>query len=361
MSDKTPKLFQPFKLRDLTLGNRIVVAPMCQYSGNNGMATDWHLMHVGNLAQSGAGLIIMEMTNIEARGRISPYCLGLWNDQQEAALKRVVDFCKSNSTTAMGLQIAHAGRKASHSPPWDGGLPLSDNQGGWPAVAPSAIALSESHPAPGALTSGEIEGLIEAFAHSAERAGRIGYDTIELHAAHGYLLHQFLSPLSNRREDEYGGSLENRMRFTLQAFKAMREVWPADKPMGVRISATDWQSGGWDIEQSLALSKALQQLGCDYMDISSGGLLLSAKIDIKPGYQVPFAERIKMEIDIPVMAVGLITQAQQAEDILQQDRADMVALARGMLYNPRWPWHAAAELDYDFPLPNQYKRCQPTR
>jgi 2,4-dienoyl-CoA reductase-like NADH-dependent reductase (Old Yellow Enzyme family) len=359
MNQSAPLLFQPYKLRELTLPNRIVVSPMCQYSADEGRAGDWHLMHVGNLAMSGAGLLIMEMTNVQACGRISPGCMGLWNDQQQAALQHVVEFCKTHSDVAMGIQIAHAGRKASHAAPWLGGQPIAVADGGWQTVAPSAIALSPEHALPHALSISEIEALIDDFAAATRRAERAGFDAVEVHGAHGYLLHQFLSPLSNQRDDDYGGSLQNRMRFALAVFDAMRAEWPAHKPMGMRLSATDWLPGGWDLEQTLVLARELQQRDCDWIDVSAGGLDPSAKFEIYPGYQVPFAERVKQEIGISTMAVGLITQAQQAEAILQNGQADLIALARGLLYDPRWPWHAAAELGVELSYPNQYQRCQP--
>ena len=361
MNHDHPLLFSPLQLRELTLSNRIVVSPMCQYSASQGVAGDWHLMHVGNLSLSAAGMLIMEMTSVEPRGRISPYCLGLWNDEQEGALKRVVDFCKTNGKSAMAIQLAHAGRKGSKSPPWLGDRPVPINEGGWQTVAPSALPFSADDPVPQALSKTEIEDLIGQFADATRRAERIGYDAIELHGAHGYLLHQFLSPLSNHRDDEYGGSLQNRMRLVLDIFQAMRAQWPVDKPLGVRLSATDWLPGGWDLEQTLALCQQLKTLGCDWIDVSSGGLDPGARIEMKPGYQVPFAEQVKHQTKLATMAVGLITEARQAEDILQNGQADLVALARGMLYNPRWPWHAAEQLGVELAYPNQYLRCQPKK
>jgi 2,4-dienoyl-CoA reductase-like NADH-dependent reductase (Old Yellow Enzyme family) len=362
MSKETiPNLFTPLQMRELQLQNRIIVSPMCQYSAINGVANDWHLMHIGNLSQSGAGMIIMEATAIEARGRISPYCLGIWTNEQTASLKRVVDFCKQHSNVTVALQIGHAGRKGSAAPPWQGGKPLDVADGGWQNVAPSAIPFNPGYLIPEELKKAAIQDMVNAFGEAAHRADKAGFDAIELHAAHGYLLHQFLSPLSNHREDEYGGSLENRMRLTLQAFQQMRAAWPSHKPLGVRLSATDWVKGGWSVEESIILSKELEQLGCDWIDVSSGGLVMDAKIEIKPGYQVPFAEQIKSQTTVPVMAVGLITEADQAEQIIAQNQADMVALARGFLFNPRWPWHAAEKLGYEIVYPNQYKRCKPTQ
>jgi 2,4-dienoyl-CoA reductase-like NADH-dependent reductase (Old Yellow Enzyme family) len=355
----TPLLFQPLSLRGLQLANRIVVSPMCQYSANDGHVSDWHLMHVGNLALSGAGLLIMEMTSIEARGRISPHCLGLWQDSQVEALKPVLDFCRRHSDVALAVQIAHAGRKASCAPPWQGGGQLTTEQGGWQAVAPSAVSFADDQIPPRALGRDEIKQLIDDFAAATRRAGMAGYDAIELHGAHGYLLHQFLSPLSNRREDEYGGDLDNRMRLVLEVFDACRAEWPASKPLGIRLSATDWLPGGWDLDQTLKLAQKLVERGCDWIDVSSAGLSPKADIQVGPGYQVPFAEAVRQTTGITTMAVGLITGAQQAEQILQNGQADLVALARGLLYNPRWPWHAAAELGVELPYPNQYQRCNP--
>jgi 2,4-dienoyl-CoA reductase-like NADH-dependent reductase (Old Yellow Enzyme family) len=355
----TPRLFQPLALRDLRLNNRIVVSPMCQYSGEDGHAGDWHLMHVGNLALSGAGLLIMEMTSVESRGRISPYCLGLWQDSQVESLKPVLDFCRRHSDTAMAVQIAHAGRKASCAPPWQGGGQLTPDQGGWQTVAPSAVSFADGQLPPRALELDEVRQLVDDFAAATRRAAQAGYDAVELHGAHGYLLHQFLSPLSNWREDAYGGDLDNRMRLVLEVFDACRAEWPSHKPLGIRLSATDWMPGGWDLEQTLVLAQKLTDRGCDWIDVSSAGLSPEAKIKIGPGYQVPFAEAVRKATGVTTMAVGLITGAQQAEQILQNGQADLVALARGLLYNPRWPWHAAAELGFDLPFPDQYQRCNP--
>ncbi|MGB0723407.1 MAG: NADH:flavin oxidoreductase/NADH oxidase [Gammaproteobacteria bacterium] len=363
MTETRPLLFEPLQLRGLTLPNRIVVSPMCQYAAVDGRAQDWHLMHVGNLAVSGTGLLIMEMTNVEPIGRITPGCMGLWDDATETALKRVVDFCKGHSPTPMAVQLAHAGRKGSTTPPWAGRQPIPESGGGWRAVAPSAVPIMEGLPTPRALSRGEIQAIVEKFADSTRRAERIGYDAIELHGAHGYLLHQFLSPLSNRREDDYGGSLENRMRLTLEVFDAVRGEWPDDKPLGIRLSATDWMDGGWDIEQTVTLCKALAARGCDWIDVSSSGLAPQAQVPIGPGYQVPFAERIKQETGITTMSVGMITEPQQAEDILQAGQADLIAMARGLLYDPRWAWHAAEQLAPDtgglVAYPDQYLRCRP--
>lgn len=355
----TSKLFTPIALRECTLANRIVVSPMCQYSAREGCATDWHLMHLGQFALSGVGLLIVEMTNVEARGRISPYCMGLYGEDNERALGRVIDFCRQVGRAKLGVQLAHAGRKASTRPPWQGREPLAPEAGGWQPVAPSAIALTPGSPVPKALTRAELAALVRAFVAAAERAERIGFDCIELHSAHGYLLHEFLSPISNRREDEYGGSRENRMRFPLEVFSAVRAVWPAAKPLGVRLSAVDWIEGGWTLEDTIAYVKALQSRGCDWIDASSGGITPTERIAVGPGYQVPFAERIRAETGITTLAIGMITQARQAEEIIASGKADLVALARGMLYDPRWAWHAAAELGAEAWYPNQYLRCRP--
>jgi 2,4-dienoyl-CoA reductase-like NADH-dependent reductase (Old Yellow Enzyme family) len=353
------KLFTPIELRGLCLDNRIVVSPMCQYSADNGNAGDWHLMHLGQFSVSGAGLLMVEMTNVEARGRISPYCLGLYDNDNERALARVVAFCRRYGDIKIGVQLAHAGRKASTLPPWRGRKPLLPGESGWQTVSASAIAASDRSPPPTALTRDEIARLIDAFAAATHRAHRIGFDAIELHGAHGYLLHQFLSPLSNQREDDYGGSLENRMRFPLAVFDAVRAAWPHDKPVGIRVSAIDWVEGGWRMEDTVAFGHALAKRGCDWIDVSSGGLVAGENITVGPGYQVPFAEQVRKQTGLTTMAVGMITEPRQAEAIISSGQADMVALARGMLYDPRWAWHAAAELGAEVAYPNQYQRCRP--
>ncbi len=353
-------LFSPARLNGLDLPNRIVVSPMCQYSAEDGSASDWHMMHLGMLSNSGAGLLIIEATGVEPAGRITPGCLGLYSDENEQALKRVVDACRKYGSAKIGIQLGHAGRKASTNPPWQGtppGGPLKE--GAWQTKAPSAIPFNEGWHVPKALTSQEIEELIEAFAAAARRADRIGLDLIELHGAHGYLINEFLSPLTNKREDEWGGSLENRMRFPLEVFKAVRAVWPQSKPLGIRISAVEWVDGGWTIEDSIELAKRLKDLGCDYIDVSSGGNDPNARIPIGPGYQVPFAEQIKKAVGIPVMTVGMITEAQQAESIIAEGKADFVAIARAFLDNPHWAWHAAYKLGAEPMLPNQYLRVGP--
>ncbi len=352
-------LFSPTSIGNVSLANRIVIAPMCEYSAEEGRATDWHMIHLGHLALSGAALLFTEATAVEADGRISPGDLGLWSDETEAALGRVVAAVRRYSPIKLGIQLGHAGRKASSDAPWNGGQLVPESAGGWQGWAPSAVPHNAHEPAPHALDAAGLERVRNAFVDSARRALRLGFDAIELHAAHGYLLHQFLSPLSNRRTDAYGGSLENRMRFPLEVFQALREITPQSVALGVRVSATDWVDGGWDLEQTLVFAQALKDRGCEFIDVSSGGVSSQQKIPVGPNYQVPFADEIKRKIGMPTITVGLITEAQQAEDILQQGKADMIALARGMLYDPRWPWHAAAQLGGQVDAPRQYWRSQP--
>lgn len=343
----------------LRLTNRIVIAPMCQYSAVDGQATDWHLMHLGQLALSGAGLLIIEATAVEPEGRITPADLGLWSDATEQALARVLKAVRAYSSIPVAIQLAHAGRKASSHVPWEGGQLISIEQGGWRPVAPSALPHLAAEAAPLALDDAGLERVLKAFVASAERAHRLGLDAIEIHMAHGYLLHQFLSPLANHRTDAYGGTLEQRLRFPLAVFEAMRAAVPASLPVGVRLSATDWVEGGWDIEQSVVLGHALRERGCSFLHVSSGGVSPQQQIPLGPNYQVALAQRLRAETSLPTIAVGLITEAQQAEAIVREGQADMVALARGMLYNPRWPWHAAAELGAQVSAPPQYWRSQP--
>ena len=353
------QLFTPYALGPLTLPNRIVIAPMCQYSAEDGNATDWHLMHLGQMATSGAGLLLLEATAVEAIGRISAQDLGLWNDDNEAALARVLKALRRYSAMPIGIQISHAGRKASTPVPWVGGRAIAPEQGGWQVVAPSALPFNPDDHVPEALDEAGIARITDAFVATAKRAERLGLQVIELHAAHGYLMHQFLSPLSNQRSDAYGGSLENRMRFVLQVFDAVRAALPASIPMGVRVSATDWVDGGWDGAQTVVLSQALLSRGCAYVHVSTGGLSPLQNIPLGPDYQVPFAEQVRSATGVPTIAVGLITEPQQAEAILTSGKADLIALARGMLYDPRWPWHAAAELGAQIDAPPQYWRSQP--
>ncbi len=352
-------LFSPFVLRGLTLRNRIAVSPMCQYSAENGRAQGWHVIHLGSLALSGAAILFLEATAVEANGRISPADLGLWDDATESALKAVLAEVRKHSRIAIGIQLAHAGRKSSTRVPWEGGgqIPVAD--GGWVTDAPSAIAHNVSEELPRALDRAGMDRIRSAFVQSAQRAVRLGIDAIELHAAHGYLLHQFLSPIANHRTDSYGGTLENRMRFPLEVFDAVRAAVPSRTPVGVRVSATDWVEGGWDLEQTIAFASELKQRGVDWIDASSGGVSPLQKIALGPGYQVPFARAIKEATGVHTIAVGLINDPRQAEEIVNSGAADMVALARAMLYDPRWPWHAAAELGATVEAPPQYWRAQP--
>jgi len=352
-------LFSPIKLRGLSLPNRIMVAPMCQYSADDGVATDWHFTHINSLALSGAAMFCIEATAVEAIGRITPGCLGLWNDACEAALEPIVASVRRHSTTALAMQLAHAGRKASSQRPWEGGQLLPIAQGGWQPEGPSAVAHKDSEPPPLALDELGLARIRDAFVTAARRAMRLGLDALELHCAHGYLLHQFLSPISNRRSDRNGGSLENRMRFPLEVFEAIREVVPAETPVGVKVSATDWVEGGWDLAQTIAFARELKRRGLDWIDVSSGGVSPQQKIPLGPGYQVPLAEAIRSATGLTTMAVGLITQPRQAEEIIASGKADMVALARGMLYDPRWGWHAAAELGGHVAAPPAYWRAMP--
>jgi 2,4-dienoyl-CoA reductase-like NADH-dependent reductase (Old Yellow Enzyme family) len=354
------KLFSPITLGNLALDNRIIVSPMCQYSAEQGAASDWHQIHLGHLALSGAGLLFIEATAVAAEGRISPGDLGLWSDQNEAALARVLDAVRRYSPIPIAIQLAHAGRKASTRLPWEGGQNIAPGVGdGWQTLAPSALPFAANDAPPLALDEAGLQRVRGNFMAAAQRAHRLGIDVIELHAAHGYLLHQFLSPLSNVRADRYGGSLENRMRFPLEVFEAIRGAVPAGKPVGVRISATDWVAGGWDIQQSVVFATELQRRGCSFIDVSSGGLSPLQQIPLEPGYQVPFAERIRRETGLATIAVGLITEPEQAETIIASGQADMVALARAMLYDPRWPWHAAAKLGAQVVAPRQYLRAPP--
>jgi NADPH2 dehydrogenase len=353
-------LFSPITLRGVRLANRIMVAPMCQYSSRDGEANDWHFTHINSLALSGAAMFCIEATAVEAIGRITPGCLGLWNDATEAALAPILASVRKHSTANIAIQLAHAGRKASSHVPWDGGQQIPVSQGGWQAEAPSALPHKEGEAPSRALDAAGLQRIRDAFVATAHRAERLGIDALELHCAHGYLLHQFLSPIANRRDDEYGGTLENRMRYPLEVFDAVRAAFPADKPVGVKVSASDWAEGGWDVEQTIAFVNALKTRGVDWVDVSSGGISPLQKIPLGPGYQVPFAESIKQATGVTTMAVGLITEARQAEEIIASGKADMVALARGMLYDPRWGWHAAAELGGEVAAPPQYWRSQPS-
>lgn len=352
-----PALFSQLQIRDITLRNRIAVSPMCQYSCEDGFATDWHLIHLGSRAAGGAGLVMAEATGVEAIGRISPGDLGIYTDAHIEPLARIAAFVKKQGAVA-GIQIAHAGRKASCRVPWDqAGKAIPISEGGWQTVAPSAIPFHPTDPVPHALNRAGIESVIKSFAAAAGRALQAGFDVLELHSAHGYLLHEFLSPLSNHRTDEYGGTLENRMRLVLQVAEAVRKVWPQRLPLFVRISATDWKEGGWDIDQSVQLAAELKKRDVDLIDCSSGNLVPDAKIPFGPGFQVPFAERIRKETGILTGAVGMITDPQQAEEVLQTGRADIVLLAREFLRDPYWPLHAAKALGVTPLPPVQYARA----
>ncbi len=354
------KLFTPFQVGKLELANRIVIAPMCQYSAENGCMTDWHTIHLGQLALSGAALLTIEATAVVPEGRISYADVGLYSDETEAAMKRVLDSVRRWSDMPIAIQLAHAGRKASTDLPWKGGKQIApDHSNGWQTEAPSAVAHSAGENSPTALTKERMAQLREAFAESARRSARLGIDAVQIHAAHGYLLHQFLSPLSNRRDDEYGGSLENRMRFPLEVFDAVRAAFPAEKTVTVRVSGTDWAEGGWSIEETVEFAKALEARGCTAIHVSSGGLTPAQRIPVGPSYQVPLARAVKQATKMPVIAVGLITDFVQAEAILATGDADLIALARAILYDPRWPWHAAAHFGASVKAPNQYLRSQP--
>ncbi len=352
-------LFSPFTLRGVTLPNRIVISPMCQYSAERGEATDWHMIHLGHLALSGAGLLCIEATAVEPDGRITHGDLGLWDDATEAALKPVLAAIRKHSPVRVAMQLSHAGRKASSNVPWQGGQLVSVADGGWLPHAPSAVPHKDGETPPLALDAAGLKRIRDAFAAAAKRAARLGIDAIEVHAAHGYLLHQFLSPLANQRTDEYGGSLENRMRFPLEIFEIVRAAFPEDRPVGVRVSATDWVEGGWELDDTIAFAHELKRRGCDWIDVSSGGVSPLQKIPLSPGYQVPFAQAVKRAVGMPTIAVGLINEPAHAHRLIEAGDADFVAMARAMLYDPRWPWHAAAELGAQVTAPPQYWRSQP--
>lgn len=353
-------LFAPFTLRDLALANRIVVSPMCQYSAVEGCATDWHLAHWTQLLQSNAALAFVEATAVTAPGRITPGCLGLYDDDCEVALARKLAAARALAPAiAVGIQLAHAGRKGSRTPPWDGGGALAAGHGAWQTLAPSAIPQQAGDPPPRAMTEDDLATVRAAFVAAAQRARRLGFDAVELHFAHGYLLNEFLSPLANRRDDRYGGAFEGRIRFPLEVFAAVRDAWPGGRPLGVRISATDWVDGGWTLEDSIALASRLRAMGCDFIDVSSGGISPRQVVPVGPGYQVPLARAVRAAASMPTIAVGMITDAAQAETIVAAGDADLVALARGMLWDPRWPWHAASALGATVHAPRQYLRAAP--
>ncbi|HJY78267.1 MAG TPA: NADH:flavin oxidoreductase/NADH oxidase [Burkholderiales bacterium] len=349
------KLFTPITLGGVTLPNRIVVSPMCQYSADDGSMNDWHFVHLGHLAYSGAGLLMVEATHVTREGRITHGCTGLYSDHNEASIKKVIEVCRGVSKSPIGIQIGHAGRKASTQVPWEGREALGPRESPWPTVAPSALPFSETWHTPRELTRTEIVALVDAFVQSAQRARRIGFDVLELHSAHGYLLHQFLSPLSNRRSDEYG---RERTRFPLEVARAVRETWPREKALGARISANDWADGGLGPDDAVAYARELERVGFDYVCVSSGGLVSHAKLNVGPGYQLPFAERVKKNSNIKVRTVGMIADPVQAEAAVAEGKADMVAMARAFLDNPRWVWHAAERFDVKLDYPPQYARAR---
>jgi NADPH2 dehydrogenase len=352
-------LFSPIRLAGLELTNRIVVSPMCQYSADDGVASDWHLAHLGMLANSGAALLVVEMTDVERRGRISHGCLGLYSDACEVALARVVAHCRRFGNAKLAIQLAHAGRKGSAQRPWEGGAPLGADADPWLTIAPSAIPFGAAWPSPREMSLADIAAVCDAFVAAARRAVRIGFDAIELHGAHGYLIHGFLSPISNRRTDDYGGSPQARMRFPLEVVAAVRAVVPRHVPLGMRITGSDWSDQGLTPADAAAFASALKSGGLDYVDVSSGGINADARPDLRPGYNVGFAEEVRRQSGIATRTVGLIANAKQADAIVAEGRADMVALARAMLDNPHWVWHAADLLGADVPRPPQYQRAAP--
>jgi 2,4-dienoyl-CoA reductase-like NADH-dependent reductase (Old Yellow Enzyme family) len=354
----TAPLFSPLKLRSVEFANRIGVSPMCQYSSNDGFANDWHLVHLGARAQGGAGLVMIEATGVVPEGRITPDDMGIYKDEHVPGLSRIAEFIHSQGAVA-GIQLAHAGRKASTTPPSIGDEKLAPADGGWEPVAPSAIAFAPHYPMPRALDKAGIDAIVDAFRRAARRARKAGFDLVEIHGAHGYLLHEFLSPLANQRTDEYGGVFENRIRLILRVTEAVRAEWPDHLPLFVRISTTDWAEGGWTVDESVELAKRLKDLGADLIDCSSGGMVAHAKIPVAPGYQVEFADRIRREAGIATAAVGMITEPHQANGIVERGEADIVLLAREMLRDPYWPVHAAATLGEAASWPLQYLRAAP--
>ena len=353
-----PHLFEPFPLRSLTFANRVIVSPMCQYSSADGFANDWHFVHLGSRAVGGAALVFTEATAVSPEGRISPQDLGIWDDGHVAGLAHVVRFIHAQRTLA-GIQIAHAGRKGSTARPWDGGRAVAKADGGWEPVGPANVAFSGTYPAPRALSVADIAAIVRQFRDAARRALDAGFDVVEVHGAHGYLIGEFLSPLVNTRTDEYGGSFDHRIRLCLEVVDAVRGVWPDRLPVFVRISTTDWKDGGWDLDQSVELARRLHARGVDLLDCSSGGTVHDAKVTLGPGYQVPFAERIRREAGNPTGAVGLITDAAQADAIIRNGRADCVLIARELLRDPYFPLRAARELGHQVPWPAQYLRSAP--
>jgi 2,4-dienoyl-CoA reductase-like NADH-dependent reductase (Old Yellow Enzyme family) len=361
MPQSTPAkgLFDELTIRDVRLANRIAVSPMCQYSCEDGLATNWHLVHLGSRAVGGAALVIAEATAVLPEARISPQDLGIWSEAHIEPLARIAQFIHSQGSVA-GIQIAHAGRKASTARPWDGAGKLTEQEGGWnDIVAPSAVAFAPNYPMPAAVTVERIASIVDAFGKAAQRALDAGFRVLEIHSAHGYFLHEFLSPLSNHRSDQYGGSFENRTRIVREVVNRVRQYWPERLPLLIRISATDWVEGGWNTDQAVELARSLRTLGVDLVDCSSGGNIADAKIPMAPGYQVPFAERIRRDAGILTGAVGMITEAQQADDIIRRGQADIILLAREMLRDPYWPLHAAAQLGKQISWPAQYLRAAP--
>ncbi|NNM72173.1 NADH:flavin oxidoreductase/NADH oxidase [Enterovirga aerilata] len=353
------QLFSPVRIGPQEFANRIVISPMCQYSAIHGDANDWHMVHLGSLAMSGAALLVLEATAVEEIGRISHGDLGLYGDENEAALHRVLGFCRKHGSAKLGIQLAHAGRKGSAQAPWEGGRALGPEGDPWETVAPSALPFAEGWHTPREASEEDLDRIVAAFAAAAERAVRLGFEVIEVHAAHGYLLHQFLSPVSNRRADQYGGSLANRMRFPLRVFEAVSAACPPEVAIGARITGSDWIEGGIDIEEAVAFAAELKARGCHYVDVTSGGIALNAKIQIGPGYQVPFAAEVRRRVGMPVWSVGLIVTPEQAEDVVASGQADMVALARTVLDEPHWPWTAAQVLGGEVVRPPQYQRAAP--
>ncbi|HWX84411.1 MAG TPA: NADH:flavin oxidoreductase/NADH oxidase [Xanthobacteraceae bacterium] len=355
----TSALFSPIRLAGLDLANRIVVAPMCQYSADDGVGNDWHMTHLGMLANSGAGMLVIEATHVERRGRITHGCLGLYSDACEAALERIVYHCRHIGSAKLAIQLAHAGRKASAQRPWEGAKALTPAEDAWPTIAPTALPFGPGWHTPTAMTEDDMARVTMAFVDAAKRAVRVGFDAVELHLAHGYLLHSFVSPLSNKRNDAWGGSLEGRMRFPLDVAKAVRAVMPREMPLGARITGSDWLDGGLTAADAVTLAKALKAAGLDYVDVSSGNITVDSRAPTDPGYNVPLAEPVRRETGIATRVVGMIAGAKQAEDIVASGKADMVAMARAFLDDPHWGWHAAQALGAEVARPPQYARTAP--
>lgn len=354
----TSALFQPIQLRGLTLKNRIIAGPMCQYSAENCMPTDWHMIHIGGLAMAGTGMVIIEATCVEARGRVTPGCMTLDSNETEAALKRIVDACAAHGNSPIAIQLGHAGRKASCNSPQNGGAPLKPEEGAWETIGPSAIPFRDGWHTPREMTRSDMDDVIEAHINTVKRAARVGFAAVELHGAHGYLTSSFLSPLANTRNDQYGGTLENRMRFPLELFAAIRAAWPDDKPAGVRFNGTDWDDEGLNVEDATAFAVELKKLGCDFFDVSGGGNSM-VRPAVGPGYQAHLARAVRAATGVPTMAVGMIRDPKLAEQLIVDGSCDMVAVARGFLYEPRWTWRAAHELGAEGDYPPQYLRANP--